>query len=240
MKVALEMTRLPKPKLTNRQLVLFETREIQKAGALRWFVGEVIEELTTEVFGGMCLRTDGCCSYCPDVQFEWGFAECKSSGRGGRIIVYEFRAEKDRRFVEAGNRLDYIVWRHRLKLEVPVLESTFRTAMRAGVYECVRVSHQTLYNILCEQPIRTVNSGTTRSGYRLGYGTREYGEGWCLPVNRLKELCEQQPNLTVDGRDVEYYQEAALAEADAAADNRHAEVRSVYRRRRKQQSLFQR
>jgi len=77
---------LPRRKNTDTQHLLFDPlHTIEKLGALRWYVGEVIEDLTAEVFGGDVLITNGTVSYCPDIQFTWGFAECKASGRNGNL-----------------------------------------------------------------------------------------------------------------------------------------------------------
>lgn len=185
--------RLPKPRPVDRQQRLFEADRLftGNGGECRWATGQFFEDVTAEVSGAVRLRTDSRCDICPDVRFDsQQYGEVKAIGRGGSVIFYESRMQKDHDFaLETGCDLVYWFWHH----SCPVLQATsygeLKSRLAAATKRLYVIDQSLLRESVRHRPTRVVNSAYTQSGQPLGYGGRRkgYGIGWTLPLSYFAE-----------------------------------------------------
>jgi hypothetical protein len=185
------------PKRIDPQRVLFDARGVGTLGACRYYVGDYFEQRTATYYAGIQLATTGTKgSYCPDVwsSRESSYFESKAVGRNGNVILYDMRLDKDKEFATA-NSLCYVIWRHSLRLKLwhehNDALACLHEELEAHLLSHIRVPFAALYEYVTPLPKRTVNSGYTKQGKRLGYGQKGYGVGWTIPYNKLRELATE-------------------------------------------------
>lgn len=198
--------RLPKPKQVDRQQRLFDPdKMLMSAGEARWATGEFFEQAAADVSGGVRLRTDSRCDICPDIQLRKDlFFESKGCGRNAAVIFYECRLKKDQDFMrQTGKRIVYWFWHHTYKVSDAESYNTLRDSLAQKTRNLYIVDAGLLAKAVEGKPVRTVNSGYTRDGQRLGYGQREYGTGWTLRLSFFRENSDpmlEALNLQVFGK----------------------------------------
>lgn len=193
------MDDLPRVKHPDKQARFAFATVIHSMAQTRNLCGNFFEDLTAAALHGQRLRTSGACNYCPDVKRgDNVFAESKSSGKNGSVIVYTGRLEKDRVFtcppdgMGMGERqLFYVVWRHGVNVcadPAPGNVADLRAALAANVRYGV-VAHLGAIERACRATApRLLNSQYSKRGGRLGYGTVEkgYGYGWTIRTDALR------------------------------------------------------
>jgi len=176
------------------QRMLFDVCGVGSLGACRYHVGNYFERRTAEFYNGVQLATTGAKgTYCPDVYREADatYYESKSVGNNGNVIIYEMRIHKDAEFA-ATHELFYVAWRHNLALKVWRNDfdsvDELRAALALRTLSHTRVRFRELFDYATTLPTRRLNTATTKSGSRLGYGQKGYGIGWTIPYSKLVEL----------------------------------------------------
>ncbi len=175
------------PKSLEVQGLLWE-EPLRGHGHCRTVIGDLAERLTIRRFGGVRLKTDSRCDYCPDIKWNWQYVECKAVGRTKQAFVYAGRLEKDREFA-LGHSLVYVIWHH--------LAETKRATTVQELERLVERNLQALYVVpfefisaLCDVlPIEKLNSKYGR------HGSQEYGSGYRFPLSKL-ERWRQDPIIS--------------------------------------------
>lgn len=201
---------LPRTKSVDSQLRLFDNcRVIRSKGEARWAVGDVCEDLVAKISGGKRLVTDCSKSYCPDICYDSDvFFESKAVGRSGQMILYDNRILKDLAFVKDHNcQLFYWVANH----SSSVLDFCSRSiddlkrSVCAGLKSISVVPVDMINSLVCGVDSRVVNSGYTKSGNRLGYGSNGYGRGWTVSYKSIRSLCRFTKYVMIDDNPVPVY-----------------------------------
>lgn len=171
--------KLPALKHPKRQLTLWET-PLGNHGSVRYFVGDLIEEMSANLLGGVRYKTDSTCEYCPDVRAAGLFVECKGVGQSGQAFIYKGRLERDEAFSRQ-HPLAYLIWHHDAKPS----EFTTVEQLRRSLPDHLKATYLIPFPAIKELC-------TAAKEYRLNtvYGrTREYptvyGTGYRFPISRL-------------------------------------------------------
>lgn len=193
--------RLP-PLMRARQRLLFDKVQLTPHSARNW-VGDFYEEATASLTRGCRYRDSAAYEICPDVGVGYWFFESKAVGRSGTAIVYQGRLAKDRRLVvESGRDLFYCLWQHNFATATAQTREELYAALSRHTLRLVIVPLATIENYCLSRPVKVLNTGYTKTGAKLKYGSSEkgYGWGWAIPVRRLLASCTRQvvvPTLPV-------------------------------------------
>jgi hypothetical protein len=159
--------------------------------------GEFSEQLAATVSGAIRIGTDGTKDYCPDLQLENNYIECKSAGKNGHVIVYEGRREKDREFILDGGRMGgrmlfYWIWHHNANARGVKTEDELRRRWVAGLRYATLVPFSMVDRLLDDRPLKQLNKQRSARGVVNGYGNAEkgYGMGRTLTMKRIKDACD--------------------------------------------------
>jgi len=90
-------------------------RPLGNHGHVRTLIGDLVEDMSAALLGGVRHKCSSQADYCPDVSVDLPhgrvFVECKAAGRNRETFIYEGRLEKDRLFT-ADRPLFYCVVHH--------------------------------------------------------------------------------------------------------------------------------
>jgi hypothetical protein len=172
-------------------------KRIESWAQVRNLCGDFYEQATAELFGAIRIATRGNYDYCPDLAMPTAiadYAEVKSVGNTGRIIVYQSRAAKDAALEAGGSRLVYVIWRHRTKTKDVQSVAQLYERLAASVVSCTIFSFARLNALLQTSAPRELNKQRTQAGKLLGYGDRSkgYGIGWDYPLAQISSVCDHR------------------------------------------------
>lgn len=159
--------------------------------ACRNYMGDLFEELTVDLVGGKRLKTDSTKDVCPDIQIEDNlFAESKSIGCSGAIIVYQCRLEKDLEFLaETGAQMHYVLWHHSCRITEGAPLGDLRTLALTKVRSVTVIPLPALAEILKQSPLITLN----KKCRNRGYGAYGYTDGYRIPYAKVRDALPSQP-----------------------------------------------
>lgn len=166
-------------------------KAIRVMAQTRNMCGEFFEVATESITGGRRMTTDGTAEYCPDVHVaERVFVESKCVGCTGRMIVYQGRLAKDRRFVDEGNTLHYCIWSHNCRVKGIATEHDLQARLAASICGVMLLPFALVERYALTHPVKLLNSKYNRDGSRNGYGTVEkgYGYGYSMSLKGLAEF----------------------------------------------------
>jgi len=167
------------PKLRPRQLVFQWDSNHKRCQYWSDTIGQFFEEATASLTGGRRFATENGVEYCPDVAISpLVFAESKSVGRGGRMIMYESRLQRELKWCIAHQvTIDYYIWRHRCDTKTCETETDVLAALASTCENVVVLGIVELAKYLDEHapPSRIINN----------YGRMR---GWHVPFTQLMKL----------------------------------------------------
>jgi hypothetical protein len=155
--------------------------------------GDFFEEATAQLLRGARMATDCRCEVCPDVSYCAGYAESKSVGLNGAVIIYTHRREKDLQFMRENKcSLLYAIWHHSFPVKDAHFEEELRDGLARTMESVILLPAQVLHALLLPLPTRVLNTRpTSGGGNRLGYGTNGYGTGWSVKLATLARLAKR-------------------------------------------------
>lgn len=153
-------------------------------GHARWVVGDLAEELTHRLVGGVRHKTDSRAWYCPDVSVGEDYYESKAVGRSRTAFVYGGRLEKDREFVVGGRELHYVIWHH----SASVIGVATVEQLRAVILDSL-VARYVVPFAEVDRICRTRRLDKLNSAYG-GPDKKTYGTGYRIPLALLERWRE--------------------------------------------------
>jgi hypothetical protein len=159
---------------------------IRTLAQTRNICGNLCEDLTASLTGGVRLATDSRCDICPDLLHKGteDYFEVKSCGKNGSGIIYQVIWEKQRRFVEQGGKLCYWFWQHKAECKSLAYASDVRSALFNSLQWVACIEFQALAEILASREKRTI---CTPGKNTTNYARNGYGVGWSFPTARVRE-----------------------------------------------------
>ncbi len=177
------------PRRRDNQLPLFEVerdRPLTMPG-IRAAVGDFFEEMSRLILNGTRLATDSRADICPDIHVNPKlFAESKSIGNSGAIIVYAARLENDLAFVQKnGVDLIYCFWNHKARFVDGMTEMQVRDLLAASIQSVTLISLKELSTRLKATKLRALCR--RREEETKGYGSEKYCMGYRLALSRVRK-----------------------------------------------------
>ena len=180
-------------------------------GMCCYLAGDFFEQATAMLSGGERLKTDSRCVTCPDVRFtEKTFFESKSVGKTGAAIIYKTRLRRDKQFCNKGRELLYWCWCHRYRVGDAKSLAELHAGLAGELLDVLVFRFDHLYAACRHVEPKLLNNAYSKSGKRLGWGSRGYGWGWnvsmrawrtasqdLLVVPRLMVYDQQLTNIKV-------------------------------------------
>ena len=177
---------ISKYKSEERQFKLWD-EPLGNHGHVRTVIGELAEELTSNLVKGRRHKTQSNADYCPDVSADGEYFESKVVGRSKTAFVYSGRVEKDRRFVAEGNRLFYVVWSHSADTKQAKFIEELRQIVLANM-QAVYVVPFIAIDELC----RSSSEEKLNSKYGRSHDGTLYGSGFRLHLSLLEKWIKDQ------------------------------------------------
>ena len=164
------------PKLFELDETIFRPESPLTMGMSRVAIGKYFEDRSAIYLKGRICLDQANCDYCPDVRVMIGriphFWEVKAVGRSNQIMVYKDRLEKDCKFVSMGNRLEYFIWSHRVKVHDGITYKELIDKLNRGEKRLYSIPFTQLRHVLEGKPLRKLNGdgyGEGSSSGRWGY-----------------------------------------------------------------------
>ena len=179
--------------------------------ACRNYCGDFMEEVTTSFFTGDRLTTDSRADICPDIELgRKVYGEVKSVGANKEVLVYEARAEKDRKLINEGNTLYYFIWHHTFKVRDGITLLDLRNGLAENLKSLHVFEATSLLDCMAQGPLMEVN----KKGGRRGYGSRGYVTGRRLKLNKidipLEDPIVESQSVLGRGIEIEIYLQKGL------------------------------
>lgn len=155
---------------------------ITKNAQARNAYGTVAAEIVCATLKLDAIPINGNYSVCFDAERNGHFYEIKSVKRGGKVVIYDWRMEKER---AAKVPLSYAILCHNVRKSNGV---NLAAEMLCSGLELLVLPAHVVHEAAARQPLRKLlrlaldpRNGYTRAGYRDGYRN--------VPVKKLKALC---------------------------------------------------
>lgn len=169
----------------SRQLSLLSVAprfSIIKNAQARNAYGQIAQEIVCAALDLLPIPISGLCSVCFDAERADHFYEIKSVKRTGKVVIYDWRMEKER---AAKVPLSYAILVHNVRGSDG---HDLLREMLASEPEILLIPAHVIHEIAQRFPLRTLQrvsadprNGYSRAGYREGYRN--------VPVKELKTLC---------------------------------------------------
>lgn len=180
--------RISKPVKDWKQPELFDA-PITGMGLVRTVVGDLAQELASEMLGALVHRTDSRADYCPDLSRNTvgstEYFECKAVGRSRVPFIYGGRLRKDLEF-SADHKLVYCVWHHVAKTNESQTIGSLRRLILESMREVYLIPFQHVYKLLSNKDEIILNSSYGRHGR-----DKLYGSGFRFNLSEVSEFLTQ-------------------------------------------------
>jgi hypothetical protein len=199
---------LPPPMRTHYQKSLFDFEGVTEHSARNW-VGDFFEQATAVLTRGVRYKDSSRYEICPDV--GWSpkvLFETKAVGQSNASIIYQGRLKKDRRLVDANDvDLCYWFWRHSYRVTEAETKEQLRRDLAQALRHVLLVDLHDIEQYCWSREVKVLNTGYTKAGHPLKYGSTEkgYGMGWAVSMKQMQALCRHRivvPKIVVYGIEI--------------------------------------
>lgn len=163
------------------ELNVLPSYELIKNAQSRNGYGSAAQYLSCAALGLDGIAIDGSKDVCFDAEKDGQFYEIKSVRKGGKVVIYDFRMEKEQ---ATGLPLKYLIFVHKLK-GVKSSEELWSTISQTE-FDILLIDARTIHKFASQCPLNKIKK---IHGGRCGYAREGYIRGYRnLPVKQLRQI----------------------------------------------------